>query len=360
MPSGIARVGPGSIPFLAPRDHGIDDADELAHASGERNLWLLSLGDQAIIEGLEYGIVPCRGSETSHVEEIAKLAATAFDVTVAPPLAAVVVIRCNSQQRGSDLVAHLAEFRHGCDQSSGGRLAESRNALDDRGEFRKMGCGLDHGCDRGFEFDNFAGDLLQEPGLHFLHDVRGGMLTPVSQAGLHVEQVLTRIHDLHQLVTCRIAGLARRLDKDLGEPGDHQRIDRIVLGEPPGRLGEAAYPAWDQRPGLRCRPPVAPWPSPARNRRKPPWLPCRPCACEASGSERAAPPWYLGKSAVATTSECMHPPCPWPRRYRRQRDRFVPSSTPFLARFGLKARATVRVEEDTGSVSRSPTGSQGL
>jgi uncharacterized protein with beta-barrel porin domain len=36
----------------------------------------------------------------------------------------------------------------------------------------------------------------------------------------------------------------------------------------------------------------------------------------------------------------------------------VPSSTPFLARFGLAARATVRVEEDTGSVPRSPTGSK--
>src|SRR6202012_1508480 len=33
---------------------------------------------------------------------------------------------------------------------------------------------------------------------------------------------------------------------------------------------------------------------------------------------------------------------------------------PFLARFGLKARATVRVEEDTGSVPRSPSGSRGL
>ena len=33
---------------------------------------------------------------------------------------------------------------------------------------------------------------------------------------------------------------------------------------------------------------------------------------------------------------------------------------PFLARSGLEAHATVRVEEDTGSVPRSPTGSCGL
>ena len=74
---------------------------------------------------------------------------------------------------------------------------------------------------------------------------------------------------------------------------------------------------------------------------------------------RVVPPRCSGTSAVETTSECTHPPCPWPHQYRRQRPHFVPSSTPFLARFGLVARATVRVEEDTGSVPRSPTGSQG-
>src|SRR5690242_19189542 len=54
---------------------------------------------------------------------------------------------------------------------------------------------------------------------------------------------------------------------------------------------------------------------------------------------------------------CTRLPCPWTHRYRRQRDHFVPSSTPFLARFGLEALATVRVEEDTGTVPRSVTGS---
>src|SRR6476619_2950311 len=55
--------------------------------------------------------------------------------------------------------------------------------------------------------------------------------------------------------------------------------------------------------------------------------------------------------------ECTHLPCPWPHRCRRQQPHFVPSSTPFLARSGLEALATVRVEEDTGAVPRSDTGS---
>src|SRR5215472_15806209 len=56
----------------------------------------------------------------------------------------------------------------------------------------------------------------------------------------------------------------------------------------------------------------------------------------------------------------MRPPCLWPHRCPRQSEHFVPSSTPFLARFGLEALATVRVEEDTGAVPRSDTGSNRL
>src|ERR1700745_738162 len=56
-------------------------------------------------------------------------------------------------------------------------------------------------------------------------------------------------------------------------------------------------------------------------------------------------------------SEWSPPPCLSTHRDRRQPDHFVPSSTPFLARFGLEALATVRVEEDTGAVPRSATGS---
>src|SRR5262249_52617612 len=80
-------------------------------------------------------------------------------------------------------------------------------------------------------------------------------------------------------------------------------------------------------------------------------------ACAARRSACAAPARCSGTSGAETTSECTHPPCLWPHRSRRQRDCFVPSSTPFLARFGLKAHATVRGEEDTGAVPRSPTGS---
>src|SRR4029450_7111078 len=106
-PSGIARFVTGNIPFLAPRDHGVEDADELAHAGGERNLLLLSFGDQAIVERLEHGVVPGRSAKTSHVEEIADLAAAAFDVAGGPAVAPVVIVRRYPQPGRGRGVARL-------------------------------------------------------------------------------------------------------------------------------------------------------------------------------------------------------------------------------------------------------------
>src|SRR4051794_16078543 len=109
-------------------------------------------------------------------------------------------------------------------------------------------------------------------------------------------------------------------------------------------------PVWDRRsvpPDLLG---ATPWPIPARSRRLPPSPPCRPDACEAMQSNSVAPEQLWGKSSAPLRLECTHQSCPWRHRCRRQPDRFVSSSTPFLAWYGLAALATVRVEEDTGAV----------
>lgn len=67
------------------------------------------------------------------------------------------------------------------------------------------------------------------------------------------------------------------------------------------------------------------------------------------------PPLCSGTSAVTRVSEYTHPPCPWRHRYRRQRDHPVPSPLPSW--YGLDALATIRVEEDTGFVPCSLSGS---
>src|SRR6266702_5635185 len=49
---------------------------------------------------------------------------------------------------------------------------------------------------------------------------------------------------------CRVVFLARRLAECLGEPGNHLRVDRIVLGRPAGRQREAADPLGVDDPHL--------------------------------------------------------------------------------------------------------------
>src|SRR5438477_2712639 len=86
------RVAAG-IPFLPSCDQGVEDDDQLAHAGNERNLRLLSLGNQASIEGLQHRVVQRGCAETGHVDRIADPAAASLDVALAAPTAAIVVIR---------------------------------------------------------------------------------------------------------------------------------------------------------------------------------------------------------------------------------------------------------------------------
>ena len=63
------------IPFLPSCDQGVEDDDELAHASDERNFRLLSLGYQAVIVGLEHRVVLSGCADTGHVDGVADPAA---------------------------------------------------------------------------------------------------------------------------------------------------------------------------------------------------------------------------------------------------------------------------------------------
>ena len=219
---------------------------------------------------------------------------------------------------------------------------------------------LDHGCNHSLELGNFDGDLLQQPRLHFLHRFRPGVLAPVLQLGLQVEQPLPRIHDLRQLLARRIVSLARNLAECLGKPADHLGIDRIVLGQPPGRSGEAAHPLGVDDPdfdvGFTQRLGPVPLIATARLHGRladlvlaKPADQRAPSLCAARehlpSRQRANARIHLVLCHVDTDDNeialCHHP-------------------APFLARSGLEAHATVRVEEDTGSVPRSPSGSRGL
>src|ERR1700739_3393843 len=65
-----ARHVTAGIPFLASCDHGVEDDDQLAHAGDDGNLRLFSFGNQALIVGLQHGVVQRGCANTGHVDSV--------------------------------------------------------------------------------------------------------------------------------------------------------------------------------------------------------------------------------------------------------------------------------------------------
>lgn len=78
------------------------------------------------------------------------------------------------------------------------------------------------------------------------------MLVLALQAGLQIDYGFACFDQCRQFLARRIVGLARRIFKRLGEPGDHLCIDDIVLGEPPRGSGEVAHSLWIDDPHLEA------------------------------------------------------------------------------------------------------------
>src|ERR1700676_2785599 len=98
-----AQCVTAGIPFLPSCDHGVEDDDQLAHAGDERHFRLLSLGYQALIIGLQDGIIPRGCADTGHVDGVTDPAAASLDVTFATAFSAVVVIRGDTDPGRGDL-----------------------------------------------------------------------------------------------------------------------------------------------------------------------------------------------------------------------------------------------------------------
>ena len=97
-------------------------------------------------------------------------------------------------------------------------------------------------------------DLLRRLGLL--------VLGPVVDLLLQPEDAQARGDQTIELLAAGIAGLALEVVEHLAEPGDHARIDRVVLGQPPGRPGEVADPLGIDDHHLEARLAQQPGPAP--------------------------------------------------------------------------------------------------
>lgn len=117
------------------------------------------------------------------------------------------------------------------------------------------------------------------------------------QPDLDVHQSLARFRQPREFLTRGTGNLARCLAKRFSEPGDHLRVDRIILCQTPGRQRKIADPPGIDNPYLDAGV-VARCAIRARNRRLPP-SPLYPLGtCEARQSACGALGDCSGKSAA--------------------------------------------------------------
>ncbi len=81
---------------MSASDHRIEDDDQLAHAGNERNFRLFAPGGEALIVGLEHRIMLGRRAEARKEQAVSHPAPPPLDVALASALAAVIVVRGDS------------------------------------------------------------------------------------------------------------------------------------------------------------------------------------------------------------------------------------------------------------------------
>ena len=89
--------------------HGVEDAQQLAHAGDEGNLRAFAGGDEALVEGPNDRVEAC-GGEGGHVQHPAQLKAPALDVSPAADAARFMGHGRNARQSGELTAVEPAEF----------------------------------------------------------------------------------------------------------------------------------------------------------------------------------------------------------------------------------------------------------
>ena len=94
--------------------HGIENHEELAHASDERGLGVLTIGTQPQIESSDGGIA-ANARYRCHIEDAPDLGASTPDATAAAHVSTVAVKWREPGQRGDLFSIELSQFRQLCE-----------------------------------------------------------------------------------------------------------------------------------------------------------------------------------------------------------------------------------------------------
>src|SRR6266568_5716246 len=230
------------IPYLTPREHGVQNNDQLAHAGDQGDLRRLALGAQPLVVRLDDRVVPGRGAEGRHIEQGADFLSSALDVTFAFVRAAVVVVRGGADESGGDLAVDPTELRHPGDEAGGGLAGKPGDAFNDLCPGRERLARGNRVSDRGLELGELGAHRLGDRAMRFLDRAWLAMLAVIPDLRQQLHQCRASGHQEIERLAIRVIELARSGGERLGEPGDHRRVDRVVLGKTSRRFGEVANP----------------------------------------------------------------------------------------------------------------------
>ena len=121
------------IPFLAARQHGVEDADQLAHAGDEGDLGFLASGDEALVASFEHRIMLSCCAQNRHEQELSQLVPSSLDMAFTTALTTVGVEGGHPEQGRSGLAIDEAELWQEGDDACRGSAGQARHALDDLG-----------------------------------------------------------------------------------------------------------------------------------------------------------------------------------------------------------------------------------
>src|SRR5690606_19512893 len=132
------------------RDEGIGEDDELSHDGGEGEFSGFAPGDEAVVAGLEAGLV-AGGGEGGHVEGVAWSHAATVDVALALAVAAVVGDRREAGEPGGGLARALAQLAEAGEQRGGDDRTDAGDGVQEGLPGGEAGIGGDAARDAGTE-----------------------------------------------------------------------------------------------------------------------------------------------------------------------------------------------------------------
>src|ERR1700686_2949782 len=126
MSNCVVGSGEFRLPSNIVAEHGVKGCDHLSHDRDDDDLGFFVGGGETFVEGFE-GWVVSVCAEGSHVEDVTDWHPTTVNTAMPPELAAIEVVRCETDEGGNLLAAHLPEFWQQGDEREGQHRADARH-----------------------------------------------------------------------------------------------------------------------------------------------------------------------------------------------------------------------------------------